>query len=124
MKARRNLRALLNSDALRTAAKHWLICSIGVKTSGDGVLAPSSSTSGGPSHATQASLGLCSVVVPVVVHGAAERAFVADPAIEKKLACFPSLTGKMSDGACSFAATSWMPTASAASVTSINETGS
>jgi hypothetical protein len=48
--------------------------------------------SGGPSHETQSDLGLCSVVVLVVVHSDAQRAFVIKPLVEKKVArCRSSL---------------------------------
>jgi hypothetical protein len=40
-------------------------------------------SSGGPSYATQASLSLCSVVVSVVVYGAAQRAPIIAPPAEK-----------------------------------------
>jgi hypothetical protein len=48
--------------------------------------------SGGLSHETQSDLGLCSVVVLVVVHSEAQRAFVIKPQVEKKVAsCRSSL---------------------------------
>jgi hypothetical protein len=57
-----------------------------------------------------------------VVHGAAQWTPVAKPPVEKKVAYFPSLTGKMSDKASAPATThrgSRKPAFSAASVTSI-----
>jgi hypothetical protein len=48
-------------------------------------------TSGGLSYEAQSDVGLCSVVVFVVVHSEAQRALVAKPLGEKKLAQLPTV---------------------------------
>ena len=100
------------SDALRTAAEHWLGCSTGAKASGAPGSWPPTFVHEGCVLAPQSAFGFSSMAVPVVVPDWTQRAPVIALRGEKKvtpvskqLRSVCSITGR---GIMKFTLTSWL----------------